>query len=136
MSSGNATLDIVAHVAADDPDTEPKIPQPRIVVCMSRPGILFSHGDSPSNISSESLVRNRISPIQTNIGNAASAHDAFEPQYAVNRFLPGGVPVKNAMPIQPTIASVMPIHTPPASSSIMMMSSSPAISTSSTGTGF
>src|SRR5258708_34615756 len=63
---------MVAQVAADDPDTEPKIPQPSMVVCISRPGILLSQGERPSNISSESLVRKRISPIQMNIGSAAS----------------------------------------------------------------
>ena len=32
VSSGKDTLAIVAQVAADEPDTEPKIPQPRMVV--------------------------------------------------------------------------------------------------------
>src|SRR5258708_12032110 len=122
---------MVAQVAADDPDTEPKIPQPRMVVCISRPGILLSQGERPSNISSESLVRKRISPIQMNIGSAASVQEALEPQNAVKRFFPGGVPVKNAIPIHPTMASVMAIHTPPASSSIMTMSSRPATSINS-----
>src|SRR5713226_5299005 len=116
---------MVAQVAADDPDTEPKIPQPRMVVCISRPGILLSQGERPSNISSESLVRNRISPIQMNIGSAASVQEALDPQNAVKRFFPGGVPVKKAMPIQPTMASVIAIQTPPASSSIMTMRSRP-----------
>src|SRR6266481_3853324 len=118
---------MVAQVAAEEPDTEPKIPQPRMVVCISRPGILFNQGERPSNISSESLVRNRISPIQMNIGRAASVQEALEPQNAVNRFLPGGVPVKKAMPIQPSMASVMAIHTPPASRTITRVSSRPAI---------
>src|ERR1700704_4855058 len=124
---------MVAQVAADDPDTDPKIPQPRMVVCISRPGILFNQGERPSNISSESLVRNRISPIQMNIGSAASVQEALEPQKAVKRFFPGGVPVKKDIPIQPTMASVMAIHTPPASSSSITNSSSAAISISSTG---
>ena len=79
-------MEIVAQVAADDPDTEPKIPQPRIVVCISRPGTRLSHGASPLNICSESRVRNRISPIQMNSGSAASSHEAFAFQNAVNRF--------------------------------------------------
>src|SRR2546429_7399928 len=130
-NSSNSSLDIVDQVAADEPDSDPKIPQPRIVVCISRPGTLLSQGERPSNISSDSLVRKRISPIQINMGRAASVQEAVEPQNAVKRFLPGGVPVKKAMPIQPTIASVMAIHTPPASSSSMMNSSSAAISISS-----
>src|SRR6266850_708902 len=115
---------MVAQVAAEEPDTDPKIPQPRMVVCISRPGTLLSQGERPSNISSDSLVRNRISPIHMNIGRAASVQDALEPQKAVNRFLPGGVPVKKAIPIQPTMASVIAIHTPPASSSSMTNNSS------------
>src|SRR4030095_2256070 len=125
MSSGSATLLIVAQVAADEPDTEPKMPQPRMVVCISRPGTLLSHGARPSNISSESLLRNRISPIQMNIGNAASSHDAFDSQNDENRFLPGSVVVKNACPTQPQIASVSATHTPPASSTSIITSRMP-----------
>src|SRR6266849_5447466 len=98
---------MVAQVAAEEPDTDTKIPQPRMVVCISRPGTLLSQGERPSNISSDSLVRNRISPIQRNIGRAASVQGALEPQNAVNSVLPGGVPVKRARPIHPTMASVM-----------------------------
>src|SRR5438552_10782491 len=111
---------MVAQVAAEEPDTEPKIPQPRMVVCIRRPGTLFSQGERPSNISSDSLVRNRISPIQMNIGSAASVQEALDPQKAVNRFFPGGVPVKRAMPIQPTIARVIAIQMPPARNSIII----------------
>ena len=50
------TLAIVAQVAAEDPDTEPKIPQPKIVVCINRPGTFESQGDKPSNICSDSFV--------------------------------------------------------------------------------
>src|SRR5215813_7646322 len=107
---------MVAQVAADEPDTEPKMPQPRIVVCMRRPGTRLSHGDRPSNICSDSLVRNRISPIQMNSGSAASSQDALDSQKAENRFLPGCVDTKKAWPIQPQMASVMPIQTPAASS--------------------
>ena len=82
-------MPIVAQVAADEPDTEPKMPQPRMVVCISRPGTRLSHGARPSNISSDSRVRNRISPIQMNSGSAASSHEAFDSQNAENRFLPG-----------------------------------------------
>src|SRR5262245_36562727 len=52
-SSGSATLEMVAQVAADDPETEPKMPQPRIVVCMRRPGSRLSQGERPENISSD-----------------------------------------------------------------------------------
>ncbi len=112
LNSGKATLAIVAHVAADEPDTDPKMPQPRMLTCIKRPGIRCSQGASPSNICSDKRVRNRISPIQINSGSAASSHEALVPQNAVNRLRPGDVSVKPASPIQPTRPSDMPIHTP------------------------
>ena len=116
---------MVAHVAADEPDTEPKMPQPKMVVCISRPGTRPSQGASPSNICSDRRVRNRISPIQMNSGSAASSQEADDPHIDTNRFSPqraGCISVNTAMPTQPTMAKVMAIHTPPASSSIMMVS--------------
>src|SRR5438552_14415921 len=107
---------MVAQVAAEDPDTVPKMAQPRMFTCINRPGSQPSHGESPSNISSESLVRYRISPIQTNIGSAASVHEALEPQNDWKRFTSGGVLVKNCRPNQATAASAMAIQTPPVSS--------------------
>src|SRR3954468_24499272 len=100
---------MVAQVAADDPDTEPNTPHPRMVVCISRPGTRLSHGARPSNICSDSFVRKRISPIQMNSGRAASSQDALLSQNAEKRFLPGSVFVKNAWPTQPTIARVIAI---------------------------
>src|SRR5262245_36550685 len=102
MSSGNATLAIVAQVAADDPDTVPNRPHAGIFTCISRPGSQPSHGERPSNISSESLVRYRISPIQTKSGSAARFHDAVVPQNAWKRLTSGGVEVKSARPIPAT----------------------------------
>src|ERR671910_2682922 len=105
MSSGSATLAIVAQVADDEPETAAKMPQPKMLTCISRPGSQPSHGARPSNISSDSLVRYRISPIQMNSGSAASVHDALEPQNDWNRFTSGGVLVKNCSPNQATAAS-------------------------------
>ena len=110
------------------------MPQPRIVVCISRPGTRFSHGARPLNISSDSRVRNRISPIQMKSGSAASSQDALAFQNAVKRFfagMPAGRFVNTAMPIQPTIASVIAIQTPPASSTSMIRIRMPPISISS-----
>src|SRR5437667_1536873 len=107
---------MVAQVAAEDPDTVPKMAQPRMFTCVNRPGSQPSHGESPSNISSESLVRYRISPIQTNSGSAASVHDALEPQKDWNRFTSGGVLVKKCSPNHATAVSAIAIHTPPVSS--------------------
>jgi hypothetical protein len=128
MSSGSATFETVAQVAADDPDTEPKMPHPRMFTCMRRPGMRFNHGARPSNISRDRRVRKRISPIQMNIGSAASVHELVLPQNALKRFLPGGVPVKNVKQARPTMASVSAIQTPPASSANMNASRIPAIS--------
>src|SRR5512134_405674 len=110
MSSGSATLAIVAQVAEDEPETAAKMPQPKTLTCIRRPGSQPSHGARPSNISSESLVRNRISPIHTNSGSAASVHEAFEPQKAWNRFTSGGLVVKNCSPIQATAPMAIAIQ--------------------------
>jgi hypothetical protein len=93
---------MVAQVAADDPDTVPKMAQPRMLTCISRPGSQPSQGDRPSNISSESRVRYRISPIQTNSGSAARVHEALEPQKDWNRFTSGGLVVKSCSPSHAT----------------------------------
>src|SRR5580765_3328760 len=66
LSSGSVILPIVAQVADEDPETAANIVQPMMLVCSSRPGTRSSHGARPLNMSSESRVRNRISPIQMN----------------------------------------------------------------------
>src|SRR5678815_2360444 len=116
MSSGNATFAIVAQVAADEPDTVPKIPHARTFTCMSRPGSQLSHGASPSNISSDSLVRNRISPIHMNSGSAAMVQFALEPQNDWKRLTAGGELVKNCRPNHATADSAIDIQTPHTSS--------------------
>jgi hypothetical protein len=92
-------LATVAQVAAEEPDTEPKIPHASTLTCMSRPGMRLSQGASPRNISSDSFVRNKISPIQTNSGSAARVHDALLPQIVVASTGPAGMlPPTNCMP--------------------------------------
>ena len=118
----------MAVVAADEPDTEPKMPQASTLTCSSRPGIQFSQGARPRNISSDNRVRNRISPIQMNRGSAAKVQDALLPQIVVASTAPGGmVAPANCMPTKPQTISVIPIHSPPASSAISSTSSSSAI---------
>ena len=68
---------MVAQVAAEEPDTAAKMPQPITFTCTRRPGSHCSQGDRPRNISSDRRVRNRISPIQMNSGSAASVHEAL-----------------------------------------------------------
>ena len=87
----------------------------------------FNHGAKPVNISSLSLVRNKISPIQINSGSAASSQLALLSQNAENKFNPGWVDVKKACPTQPQIANVIAIHTPPESSTIIRTSKMPPI---------
>src|SRR6185503_6433183 len=96
-SSGSAILPIVAQVAADEPDTAAKMPQPMTFTWISRPGSHCSHGDRPRNISSDSRVRNRISPIQMNSGRAASVQDELELHTVVASTEPIGTDVVSNM---------------------------------------
>src|SRR5262245_23978375 len=107
---------MVAQVAAEEPETVPKIAQPRMLTCIRRPGSQPSQGDRPSNISSDSLVRYRISPIQTNSGSAARVSEALERQNDWNRLGIGSALVKNCRPNHATAASEIAIQTPPTSS--------------------
>src|SRR5512133_3193193 len=103
---------MVAQVAALEPETAAKIVQPMMLVCRSRPGIFVSHGARPLNMSSESLVRNRISPIHRKSGNAVSVHDDIEPQIVTAMASPTGRLVKSSMPIHATPSSDSAIHNP------------------------
>src|SRR3954467_1000581 len=132
FSSGSAILATVAQVAADDPDTEPNTPQASTLTCMSRPGSQFSHGANPRNISSDSRVRNRISPIQMKSGSAASDHEALLPHTVVASTLPAGMPPPaNCMPAHPVAIRATAIQTPPQSSSARKPSRSAAMESSS-----
>src|SRR5690348_17702601 len=120
---------MVAQVAAEEPDTAAKIVQPMMLVWSSRPGTRSSHGASPRNMSSDSRVRNRISPIQTKSGNAVSVHDEAVPQIVTAIASPAGRDEKSSMPIQATPASESPIQTPePDRKSTRLNSSHPSIS--------
>src|SRR5436305_10484292 len=107
---------MVAHVAADEPDTAAKMVQPITFVCSKRPGKRLTHGARPLNMLSLSLVRNRISPIHTKSGSAVSVQLDAEPQTVIAIASPAGRDENSCMPIHATPASVRPIHTPLASS--------------------
>src|SRR5664279_350768 len=107
---------MVAQVAAEDPDTAAKMPQPITFTCVSRPGSHCTQGDKPRNISSDSLVRNKISPIQMNNGSAASVQDALALHVVVASTLPSGNDVVSAIATKPTSPSATAIQTPLASS--------------------
>src|SRR3954451_14884648 len=133
FSSGSAILATVAQVAAEEPDTEPKMPQASTLTCIRRPGSQLSQGASPRNISSDSLVRNRISPIQMNSGSAASDHDALLPHTVVASTLPAGMPPPtNCMPAHPVAIRATAIQTPAPSSSARKPRRTAAIESSST----
>src|SRR3954447_9914047 len=110
---------MVAQVAADEPDTAAKMPQPITLTWVRRPGSHCTQGDRPRNISSDSLVRNRISPIQMNSGNAAKVHDALALHVVVASTVPSGTLVVSAIATKPTSPSATAIQTPLASSTIM-----------------
>ena len=74
---------IVAAVAAEEPDTAAKIPQPMILTCNNRPGKRFNHGASQRKRSADRRVLNSISPIHINKGSAVSVHEEEAPHVVV-----------------------------------------------------
>src|SRR5690606_29502937 len=76
------------------------------------------HGDSPRNMSSDTLLRNRISPIQMNRGSEVSAQLLEALQRVVPSSGPVGELVNAIIPIPPTIMSTPAIHTPLARNAI------------------
>src|SRR5690606_16541862 len=116
-------LPTVATVAAEEPDTAAKIAQPITLVCSSRPGRRLSHGARPLNRSSDSRVRNRISPIQRNKGRAVSVQLDAAPQIVTAMASPAGRLEKISMPIHAVPASVSPTQTPHPSKAKIEMTS-------------
>src|SRR5262245_27959089 len=111
-SSGRLILPIVAQVAALEPDTAAKIAHPTTLVCSRRPGSDCIQGARPRNMSWLSRVRNRISPIQTNNGNAVRVQLDAAPQVVTAIASPAGLALKSCMPIHATPDNVRPIQTP------------------------
>src|SRR5699024_8790060 len=124
---------MVAAVAADDPDTAAKMPQPMTLVCIRPPGSRFSHGDRPPYMSSDRRERNRIAPIQMNSGNGASAQDDTEPQAEVPSTRPVGALVKTTMANRPTPNNDSATQMPLPSMKNSTSSTSRPISTTLTG---
>src|SRR5678809_170033 len=91
----------VAQVAVDEPDTALKSAQPKMFTCKSRPGAQASHGARPLKRPSLTRVRNRMSPIQRNIGNAVRVQSLLSPQIAVAATLPTGAAVNQPMAAAP-----------------------------------
>src|SRR4051794_23633625 len=99
---------MVAQVAAEDPDTAAKIVQPITLVWSRRPGSLLSQGARPLNMSSDNLLRKRISPIHRNSGRAVSVQLDVEPQMVSIMLSPTGRCVKNSIATTATPSSDRP----------------------------
>jgi hypothetical protein len=101
-------------VAADEPEIAAKIVQPMTFTCSRRPGSNAAHGASPLNKDWESRVRNRISPIRMNSGNASSSCVVRIFHAYCASSLSSGMSRNSASRIVPVTARVQPIHMPPA----------------------
>ena len=119
---------MVAQVAADEPEMAAKMVQPTTLVCKSRPGSLSIHGARPRNMLSESLLRNRISPIHKNSGSAVSVQAELAPQIVSIMLSPTGRLVNSSIPTSPTASRPRPIHMPaPSTAKSAMISTNAAI---------
>ena len=96
-----------------------------MLTCSSRPGMRRTQGARPLNSSSDSLVRNRISPIQTNIGSAARVQLPVASQKAEARKVPG-LGCTKVIATSPTAASESAIQSPAPSRTQSSTSSSRA----------
>ena len=99
------------NVAAEDPDTAAKIVQPAILVCNKPPGKNRIHGARPRNKSCDSRVRNNISPIQINRGNAVNVQLLAPVQMVVIIASPAGRLVNISIPTQATPINASPTQT-------------------------
>ena len=82
---------------------------PTTLTCIKPPGNFCIQGDKPLNKFSESLVLNKISPIQTKSGNAVKVHEEDVPHIVVAIASPTGLDVNNIIPI----ATLRSYSTPP-----------------------
>ena len=103
---------MVAQVAAEEPDTEPKMPQPITLTCISLPGNHSNHGARPLKICPDNRVLNKISPIQMNMGSADKVQLSADVHMEVTKLKAGGDEVKKYIPAQATTPKVMAIHKP------------------------
>ena len=63
----------VAVVAAEEPETAAKIVQPITFTCSNPPGRRCTQGAMPLNSDSDSLLKNKMSPINTNKGRVTNS---------------------------------------------------------------
>ena len=103
---------MVAQVAALEPETAANMVQPITLVCNKRPGRPCTQGARPLNMSSESRVRNKISPIQMNRGRAVRVQLDEEPHTVTAMASPAGRDEKIDTASQATPVRVSPTQTP------------------------
>ena len=118
-SSGTLIRATVAHVTEDEPATAAMTPQPTMLTCSRRPGNQDSHGASPLNMSADSRVRNRISPIQMNSGRAVSAQFQLASHTVVASSEPAGAGENTSRARKPTASSDIATQIPDASNASM-----------------
>ena len=92
----------VATVAAEEPEIAANNAHPTTLTWINPPGYFCIQGDNPLNKFSESFVLNKISPIQTNNGNAVSVQEEDVPHIVVAIASPTGLEVNNIKPIADT----------------------------------
>src|SRR5512134_836895 len=79
---------------------------------MSPPGTQRNNGARPLNRSSEMRERERISPIQINMGMAANGQALLDPQIDVAITCPTGTEVNSVIPTKATPKRQNATHTP------------------------
>ncbi len=96
----------------EEPEIAAKSAHPTTFTWINPPGNFCIQGDKPLNKFSESLVLNRISPIQTKSGNAVRVHDEDVPHIVVAIASPTGLLVNNIIPIAETPTILIATQTP------------------------
>ena len=112
LNSGMDILPTVATVAAEEPEIAANKAQPTTLTWIKPPGRRDNHGAKPLNKFSDNLVLNKISPIQTNNGNAVKVQDELVPQIVVAIASPTGLDVKSNIPIADTPTMLIATHIP------------------------
>ena len=112
LNSGIDIFPTVATVAAEDPDIAANNAQPTTFTCTNPPGNFDDQGDKPLNKFSDSLVLNKISPIQTKRGRAVNVHEELVPHIVVAIASPTGLVVNRSIPIAETAIILKATQTP------------------------
>ena len=100
-SSGSVILPIVAHVAADEPDTAAKIVQPMMFVCSSRPGsALEPRREALEHVFGRAACETGSRPSTRRAAARSASSDDAEPQIVDGMTSSIGATAKSSMPIE------------------------------------